>query len=619
MGTVAERPNILWIVSEDCPPWFGCYGDAHAVTPAIDAVASRGVLYERAYSPAPVCSPSRFALLTGIAPESHSPADRMRAVAARPDWMATYPEIFRDAGYYCTNNAKTDYNLDVDANAIWDESSRTAHWRNRPAGAPFLAVFNYDPTHESSVFDANSPLARAIGSSAVFGEPLTPAVPLEAIRLPRYLPDTPEVRSDFSRYYSAVARLDTFVAGLLGQLAEDGLAEDTVVLLTSDHGGVTPRSKRYLYDEGLHVPLLVSAPPRLAGRLAPAGSRHPEPVSTLSVAPTLLALAGLPVPPQMAEQPLTEPTGPTGPALAFGERGRMDERFSLVRTVRSRRFRYLRTYTPHRPVIQHQAFAWNAAAFRSWEAEHTAGRLTPEQERWWLPAEPVELYDVDADPDEVENLAGRPEFAEVEAQLRQALREHILAGHDNGFLPEDSPLLGWDASRAPGAYPLERILDLADRGLERDSSVLPELLTALGDDDATVRRWAAIGILRLTPGVPDAAAPLRAALADPEPSVVVHAAEALARLTGDEDAYRALARVAASESTPWARLEAVNALTYLDLDRVRPYRQVVDAAATSGSEYLSSAGRYLRLLLDDEYTPDAAVYDPAPLLAAFKR
>ncbi|MGW5648172.1 sulfatase family protein [Saccharopolyspora sp. NPDC003752] len=618
MRTAPERPNVLWIVAEDCPPWYGCYGDPRASTPAIDALAARGVLYERAYSPAPVCAPSRFALLTGVAPESHSPADRMRAAAARPDWMATCPELFRSAGYYCTNNAKTDYNLDVDANAVWDESSRTAHWRDRPAESPFFAVFNYDPTHESSIFDENSSLARAIAQlvGKPNPEPPGPTVPPEAIRVPRYLPDTPEVRADFVRYYSIVARLDAFVANLLDQLAEDDLIENTVVLLTSDHGGVTPRSKRYLYEEGLHVPLLVSAPPHLAERLTAAGSRHPDPVSTLAIPPTLLELAGLPVPDQMREPALT---APTAPALAFGERGRMDERFSLVRTVRSRRFRYLRNYTPHRPVIQHQAFAWNAAGFRSWEQEHTAGRLTPEQERWWLPADPVELYDVDADPDEVENLAGRPEFAAVEAELREALRERILAGNDNGFLPEDSPLLGWDATREPGAYPLDRILSLADRGLDRDSAALPDFLTALTDDDATVRRWAAIGILWLAPAAPGAAAGLRIALTDSEPSVVVPAAEAFARIAGDEDAYAALARVAALESAPWARLEAINALTHLDLDRVRPYRAVIDAAAESGGEYLGNAGRYLRLQLDGEYTPDAPVFDPTPLLAAIPR
>ncbi|GLY68178.1 sulfatase-like hydrolase/transferase [Amycolatopsis taiwanensis] len=608
----SARPNVLWIVGEDCPPWFGCYGDVLASTPVIDALAERATLFERAYCTAPVCSPSRFSLLTGIVPESHSPADRMRSAAERPDWMTTYPESFRAAGYYCTNNQKTDYNLDVDADVIWDESSATAHWRGRPDGSPFLAVFNFDPTHESSIFDAESPLAQAMAAFAKklrpntglpSPDPLVPTVPLDAVRVPRYLPDTREIRTDFAKYHEAVTRFNAFVGRLLTQLDEDGLTDKTLVLLTSDHGGVTPRSKRYLYDEGLHVPLMMAIPGRERRRWA-------EPVSSLSIPTTLLTLAGIDVPAQMQGEPLAGPAAPSPaePSYAFSARGRMDERYSLVRTIRSRRFRYLRNYTPHRPVIQHQAFAWNAAGYRSWESERQAGRLTPEQERWWLPAPPVELYDLDADVDEVVNLAGEGAYAEVEADLRRRLREHILAVNDNGFLPEDSPLLGWDASREPGAYPLERVLELADLGLERDPSRLPTFAEALADGDPVVRRWAAFGLLWLAPEAGPAADALRSALPDPVPSVVVPAAEALARTTGEEAAYATLARLAEPANNVWTRLEAINALTYLDLDRVRPYRAVINDAAETSHEYLGNAGRYLRFRLDGDYTPDAVVF-----------
>lgn len=623
VGTEVERPNLLWIVSEDCPPWFGCYGDTLAATPAIDALAKNGVLYERAYSPAPVCSPSRFGLLTGISPERHSPADRMRAIASRPAWMTTYPEELRAAGYYCTNNAKTDYNMDVDADAIWDDSSRTAHWRNRPSDSPFLAVFNYDSTHESSIFDENSGFAKAMAPFAAFltnRKPLKPAVPLDDIRLPGYLPDTSEVRGDFARYYTAVARLDAFVAELLDALAADGLADDTVVILTSDHGGVTPRSKRYVYEEGVHVPLIVSAPTRWAHRFQRPGSRRAEPVSTLTIPATLLDLAGVPAPAQLSEQSLAADGRVDAPTLAFSGRERMDERISLVRSVRSRRFRYLRNYTPHRPVIQHQAFAWNAAGYRSWEHEHLAGTLAPEQERWWQAADVVELYEIDSDPDELVNLAGRPEFVEIERDLRTALRDHILEVNDNGFLPEDSDRLGIDASRQPGAYPLERILELADQGIERSPDRLDSFVEALADPDSTIRRWAAIGILGLSPQISDdAVEALRSTLTDPAPWVVVPAAEGLARAAADEAAYSALAAIACDADAPWTRLEAINALTYLDVDRVRPYRAAVDAAAESAEEYLGNAGRYLRLVLNGEYTPEAEVFQPTSLGASLVR
>lgn len=622
--TSGDRPNILWIVSEDCPPWLGCYGDALARTPSLDALAERGVLYERAYSAAPVCAPSRFAMLTGVPPESHAPADRMRATATLPDWMSTYPEMLRDAGYYCTNNAKTDYNCDVDEHAIWDESSRQAHWRGRPGDARFLAVFNFDGTHESSVFDETSAFARAIahfGSRPAPEEDASSVAPGD-ILLPAYLPDTPAVRQDFARYYGAVHRMDAFVGDLLAQLEADGLAEDTVVVYTSDHGGVMPRSKRYLYEEGTHVPLIVAAPPRWAHLLPAPGTRWAEPVSTLSMAPTLLALAGIPVPAHIPEAPLLR-RDPAAPGRAFSQRGRMDERFDTSRAVRTRRYRYVRNYTPHRPVLQHQAFAWNACGYRSWETEYAAGRLDPVQARPWRPKDPIELYDLDDDPDEVHNLAGDPEHAQAEAELAAMLRSRLLDVHDNGFLAEDSPACGWEESRVPGAYDLSAVLDIADAGLERDPAHLSLFLDALAAPDPTIRRWAAIGILALAPEHPAGEASaglraivprLRAALGD-EPGVAVPAAEALARIAADDEAYAALAGLAAERHTVWTRLEALNALTWLDLDRVRPYAHAVRVAAESTHEYLGSAGRYLSFRLDGSYTPDSAVFDARAVMA----
>lgn len=610
------RPNVLWIVSEDCPPWFGCYGDRLASTPTIDALADRGVLFSAAGSPAPVCSPSRFGLLTGIAPESHSPADRMRAVASAPDWMRTYPELFRDAGYYCTNNAKTDYNADFDVDGIWAESSPSAHWRNRPDGAPFVAVFNFDATHESSVFDDESPFITAIAPflSQVDLPRFEPAVPLDDVVVPPYLPDEPAVRRDFAVYYAAVAAYDAFVAGLLAQLDDDGLTDDTIVLLTSDHGGVTPRSKRFLHEEGVHVPLVIAAPPMVGDRLGAPGTRVDTPVSTLAIAPTLLDLAGLPVPAHMGAAPLTRPL----PTYAFSSRNRMDERYQLARTVRSTRYRYIRNYTPHRPYLQHQAFAWNAAGYRAWEHAHLDGRLDPAQERWWHPAPGIELYDLDADPHEIDNLAGSPLHADAERDLREALHAHMLDVHDNGLLAEGSPAQGWDESRVEGAYPLERVLELADRGVERDHGAADGFVSALADADPTVRRWGAIGLLALAPehDADSSATALRRALADPDPSVVIPAAEALARMTDDDEAYAALAAIVAGSDSPWHRLEAVNALTFLDVERSRSHRRAIEDAAATGHEYLTSAARYLLFQLDGTYTPESAVFDPSAIFAA---
>lgn len=287
------RPNLLWLVSEDCPSRFGCYGDPLARTPNLDALAAESVLFEHAYSPAPVCAPSRFALLTGVPPEAHAPAIHMRARATLPTWMTTYPQVLRSLGYYCTNNSKTDYNADVEPDELWDECSDSAHWRNRSDGQPFLAVFNIDGTHESAVFREGRP-----------------ALDASAVRVPAYLPDTPEIRDDIARYYEDVERMDTVVGELLAQLAADGLAESTVVVHTSDHGGVNPRSKRHCYEEGLRVPLLVHAPARFAERFPPSGTRVAAAVTTTSIPATLIDLAGGAVPEHMPEPSLANPVSP---------------------------------------------------------------------------------------------------------------------------------------------------------------------------------------------------------------------------------------------------------------------------------------------------------------------
>jgi arylsulfatase A-like enzyme len=221
------------LVSEDNNPWIGAYGDSLARTPNIDALAARGLLYRNAFSAAPVCAPSRFAILTGVHAESCAPANHMRARARLDGELRTYPEYLREAGYYCTNNDKTDYNCDVDAAAIWNESGKNAHWKNRPEGAPFLAVFNLGTTHESSLF-----------------QPVAGAVTLTEVRVPAYLPDTPEIRQDFASYYNLIERMDGELGARLRELEDAGLLDDTIVFYYSDNGGALPRTKRYCHDQG---------------------------------------------------------------------------------------------------------------------------------------------------------------------------------------------------------------------------------------------------------------------------------------------------------------------------------------------------------------------------------
>ena len=245
--TTEALPNILWIVSEDNSAFFtGCYGNSFATTPNIDRLASEGFLYTHAYCPNAVSSPSRNTILTGVYSSSNG-NENMRSAFAKSDIVRTYPEYLREAGYYCTNNSKTDYNTKgVDPAAIWDESSNKAHYRNRPAGKPFFAVFNSMISHESSVF-------KPIPSEELRHSPAQ-------VTLPPYHPDTPEMRHDWAQYYDKIEDMDAWVGKLLKELDESGQAENTIVVYYGDNGGVLARSKRFVYETGTQIPFIIRIP-----------------------------------------------------------------------------------------------------------------------------------------------------------------------------------------------------------------------------------------------------------------------------------------------------------------------------------------------------------------------
>lgn len=592
-GAARGRPNILWLVSEDNNPFIGAYGDRLARTPTIDALAASGVRFQNVFSTAPVCAPSRFAIITGMHPESCAPAHHMRAVARLPAFLQGFPSYLRKAGYYCTNNAKTDYNADLSLEAMWDESSNRAHWRNRPKGAPFFAVFNFGTTHESRLFALTEGAVRP-----------------EDVRVPGYLPDTPEVRKDIASYYNLMEKLDGEIAVRLAELEEDGVAEDTIVFYYSDNGGALPRSKRYCYDEGLRCALIVRTPEKWAHLAsAPAGSVVTEPVMLTDLAPTVLALAGLTPPSHMHGTSLIG-RARRQQRYAFGMRNRMDERYDMVRTVRDERYRYIRNYLPHRIYGQHIAYAWQANGYRAWETAYRAGRLNEQQERFWREKPAEEFYDLVADPDQLNNLIDAPEHRQRIDAMRTALDEHMLAVNDNGFIPEGSPLEGYENSRVPNAYPLRRIMALAATTIQRKPENVPRLIAALRDDNDVIRYWAAQGLLMLRKLANDALEPLRRCLnEDPSPSVRIVAAEALTWIAEPEPSVRYLSKVLDSEKHQRIRLQALDALTWIGpaasaaLDSIE--RAIVDPRA---DEYVRTAARYLSLVLKGTYTPESPVY-----------
>lgn len=413
------------------------------------------------------------------------------------------------------------------------------------------------------------------------------------------------MRTDRAAYVDKVTAMDEEVGVLMAQLAELGVAENTIVIYSSDHGGVLPRSKRFCYDSGLHAPLVALFPPAWQ-HLAPGapGSVIDDPVSSIDAPATVLHLAGVEIPEHFQGQPFAGAT--CAPRqFAFSNRNRMDEAIDFVRTVRDERYRYIRNYMPHLPWGQHIEFMWGQAGYRRWEQLHLEGSLTEVQDRFWREKPYEELYDLENDPDEVVNLVEDPGHRERLDVLRAALDEHMVAINDNGFIPEGSPAEGWEQSRAPGVYPLARLMDLGALAARRESENLPALVEALEDENEIVRYWGALACSMLGAEAVAAGDSLAARMGDAEesPWVRVQCADALARVGSVEAAVTFLGAIAGDEAGPFpVRLQAVQSLLSLGPAAVAG-RDGLAAAAAAANEYVATAGAHALQVVDGTYAP----------------
>ena len=555
-----ERPNILWITSEDTGPHLGAFGDAYADSPTLDDLASKGMIYRNVWSTLPVCAPARTAIISGIYPVSLG-AQHMRSMVEMPPGVKMFPQYLRETGYYTSNNVKEDYNL-WKPEGVWDESSREAHWENRNGRQPFFAVFNFTATHESQI--------RKRPHTAVHD----PA----KVRLPAYHPDAPEIRRDWAQYYDKIAEMDTQAAGVLGQLAKDELTEDTIVFYFGDHGPGIARSKRFPYDSGLHVGLIIYVPDKYR-HLAPAdwspGGASERPVSFVDLAPTVLSLAGVQPPDSMQGKAFLGPFATPAPEYVFGFRGRIDERYDLMRTARDQRYVYVRNYMPHRIYGQHVAYLFETPTTQVWHRLYTEGKLKPPQTYFWETKPYEELYDLRSDPDETRNLAGSPAHAAILERFRSALDAKLLEIRDTGFLPENE-IHERSKGRTPGemarddrAYPLARIKAVAEMAASMKAELTPRLVEALSDEDSAIRYWGALGLLmRGERAVAGARRQLVEALEDPAPAVRVAAGEALGRYGSAAETRRALQVLLeladAEKNGAFVGMMAMNAIDYMD-------------------------------------------------------
>ena len=591
-----QRPNILWLSCEDINPHLGCYGDAYARTPHLDAFAARGIRYTNAFGVTGVCAPNRSCLITGVFPSALG-SHHMRCTTRLPEAVKCFPEYLRAAGYYCTNNAKTDYNFAVPRTA-WDECSRQGHWRNRKPGQPFFAVFNCELSHESQIRQPEASFAKNTAS-------LTPGQRHDPAKapIPPYHPDTPEARRDWARYHDLITATDYWFADKLKELGDAGLADDTIVFFFGDNGAGMPGCKKWVWDSGLRVPLIVHFPAKFAA-LAPGepGSAADRLVSFVDFAPTVLSLAGVKVPAHMQGSAFLGAQAGEPRQFIHAIRDRMAERYDIVRVVRDHRYQYHRNFHPHLSWSQFTSYTEEMPTMRAWRRLAEEGKLSGTPARYFSPAKPIEeLYDNESDPHQITNLAADPQQRATLERLREECVAWMKRTGDLGLLPEfemerrSRGSTPWDIRLDPAKNPLDRLLAATEVANAMDAANVPRLIELLGDGDAAVRWWGALGLVALGDKAAPAADALGKALGDAAPNVRIAAADALGNLGRHEQALPVLIEGLRHESA-FIRLRALNALERLG-DEARPALPDIAKAALSEKSHVGDyVGRMVQYL-----------------------
>lgn len=485
-----KKPNFLWILSEDNSIHFlRLYGYELGATPAIETLASDGVVFDHAFSCGPVCSVARTTLITGcLAPRLGFQYHRKSALANLPDGAQMFPAYLKQAGYYTTNNSKKDYNAVEGKEEVWNDSSGKSTWRNRPVGAPFFHKQTYGMSHESSLhFKSMNP-----------GELKTPP---EEVKLFPYFPDTPTFRYTHARYCDRMKVIDESVGKLVGQLQVDGLLEDTFIFYFGDHGGVLPRSKGFIYESGLRVPLVVRIPENWKHLVnLKRGTRTKGFVSFIDFGPTLLNLAGISVPRHMDGKPFLGANISEADLNArdetFGYADRFDEKYDFCRTIRKGKYQYIRNYQAFLPDGLQNNYRYKMLAYTEWRKLYREGKLNAVQKQFFERRPPEQLFDVEADPHEVNDLSSDPKHADVLTALRKRLQQKVREINDLSFYPESHMVQhalkdGIAYGQAHSAE-IARLADVADLALLPFDKAKPELLKAAAVKNPLERQWAMI-------------------------------------------------------------------------------------------------------------------------------
>ena len=424
-----NQPNILWITSEDNSiEWVGCYGSKNAKTPNIDQLAKEGFRYLYCFDNGAVCAPTRSSWITGMHSISNG-TQPMRSGFEIPESIKFYNELLQEAGYFTSNCSKTDYNLrgpnGRNPKSFWNYSGKeyAETWKKRKKDQPFFTVYNIGESHESRAF----------------GDHNDESIDPQKMILAPYHPDLPEMRNTYAKYASAISKMDALVGQAIENLKNDNLYEDTIIVYNSDHGGVLARSKRFLFQNSLHCPLIIRIPENYK-TLWPAptpGQKIDRLVSFIDMPKTWLSLTGAHIPQQMQGRIFLGHQTEPEPTHHFAFRGRADERIENARAICNKHYLYIRNYMPQLPWMQHLEYLWRIPAMQAWQAAINTGTANELQRRFLEPKTfTEELYDMQNDPHNLHNLAHDPAHQIPLQKLRHALREQQLTHHDSGLMPE---------------------------------------------------------------------------------------------------------------------------------------------------------------------------------------
>lgn len=519
-----ERPNILWLTFEDTSASnFGCYGNNSVSTPVVDSLASAGIQYTNAWSCAPQSSPARSSLITGCFATTYG-MDIHPVSQETPDGIL-FPQLLREAGYYCTNNNKTHYNTTRNNKACWDECDKEASYNSteRKSGQPFFAVFNSVASHMGRIRTFHTEERRDYAKEGIIAD---------SLKLPSYVPDLPEVRSDYAGHLEAAQDIDRWVNIFLDDLKEKGLEDDTIIFFFSDHGGCLPRGKGYLYESGLRVPLIVHFPEKWKHLAGCSNGINEDLVNFTDLGPTVLSLAGIRPPEHMQGKALHgEYAQTTKREVQFAFAANQLHHYLPVRAVTDGHYKLIRSYIPYRQFALRNYYQWGMPSNKAWDRYVLESGCLDHAE-WCLPflAHPAEmLFDLEADPGEVNDLSGDPRYSKILSGLRKDLYEHIRETVDLGFfLPDTRKGINQYERVRQESYPMEQMYSLveaAGRGRIKDIKVFEE---AVKSESADFRFWGVVGYATLA---------CEGALSDRKKGLMNKAIDLMKGLLDDENPY----------------------------------------------------------------------------------